>query len=127
MDFKNYKFWDIINKLGWETLCKNGVERPYNTTKEILNEITDGDARWQNEISRTAKSYRAILEDKLRESSLEKYGNRYVFPSVSDDTFWDLTAHVVGCGEDAYNNVMLHPETIETYLKEYVENFEYTF
>ena len=127
MDFDNYNFWDIINKLGWETLCLKGVDKPYNKTKEILDRITDGNKHWQYQISQTAKAYRVILEDKIREYSLKEYGDRYFFPSVSDDTFWDMTAHIVGCGEKTYNNVMSYPKMIETYFYEYVENFEYTF
>ena len=46
--------------------------------------------------------------------------------SVSDDGFWDLCAHIVGCGEKVYNKVLNNPKLILKF-HDYVENFEYVF
>lgn len=127
MDFKTYKFWDVIKELDWENACKGKYERPYITTHDRLKKLTNNDSMFQSYIETTARAYRNVLVEKLREYSLQKYGNRYTFPMVSDDSLWDLTAHIVGCGEHTYNRIMKHPEKISDYLDKYVENFEYTF
>ena len=120
-------FWYIIDKLGWRTLCKKGVKQPYTETKKILNEITNGDETFKKDILYYTKLYRKLLVEKISEYSIETYGDDHVFPAVSDDTYWDLTAHIVGCGKSTYDKVMEYPETLMEYLNEYVENFEYTF
>lgn len=128
MTIENYKFWDVIGEINWRGLCKDkNHNKPYDISKERLNQITNNNDTWKYQIEDTAKAYRLILEEKLHEYSLKKYNNRYKFPIVSNDTLWDLTAHIVGCGKEVYNSVMRYPQTIEDYLNEYVENFEYTF
>lgn len=127
IDKMKNKFWDIIEELDWKGACKE-TERPYIITRERFeNIIAKFDSTFGSEIENTAKAYRQILLVKLREYSFEKYDDRYVFPRVSDDSLWDLTAHIVGLGEKVYNNIMEHPEQIVDYLNEYQENFEYTF
>ena len=46
---------------------------------------------------------------------------------LSDDSFWDLTSHIVGLGKDVYISVLKEPKTIENYLNSYKENFSYCF
>lgn len=46
---------------------------------------------------------------------------------LSDDGFWDFTAHVVGMGEVMYTYVYDHPEVVLLMQKDYQENFEYGF
>lgn len=127
MTHKDFNFWEVVEKLGWKQKCKEGIDRPYEETAKVLKEIVGSDAMLGTEISKTARAYRTVLVDKIREYSLKEYGNRYKFPRVGDDTFWDLTAHVVGCGKNDYERVFNDPKLIENYLRSYKENFEYTF
>ena len=50
-----------------------------------------------------------------------------VFPSVSDDGLWDLTAHIVGLGKEVYYKVVNDPVLIVNYKDDCVENFGYAF
>lgn len=120
-------FWDVVEKINWEWLCKN-TSKPHVKGKEILKGLKLTDKRL-NKLKETAQSYRRILENAVEEYSQKKYGNRHSWPHVSDDSFWDLTAHVVGLGENIYNDILAHPEKINTFVDNhsYKENFEYCF
>ena len=127
MDFKTYNFWDIIKELDWVNLCKDETKKPYIQARIKLDKIVGNNDRWLSEIKSTVVAYRRILQEKLREYSLKVYGERYIFPSISDDSLWDLTAHIVGCGKEDYEYVMNDPAYVLCYLDTYKENFEYTF
>ena len=125
---ENYTFWDIVEKINWEWLCKQEGIRPYKKAHEILVNLGYDDHRIY-EIGQTAKSFRGVLKNAIEEYSLKKYGHRHKFPHVSDDSFWDLTAHIVGLGENVYNDILAYPEKIKEYADthNYTENFEYSF
>lgn len=130
---KTYDFWNIIWQLNWKKecdKCSSREDRPYVITYEKLKELCDGDEILMGSIGDTARAYRKVLQDKIQQYSLDNFGSRWKYPSVSDDSFWDLTAHIVGCGKDAYEKACNHPETIvNDYIDNhnYKENFEYTF
>ena len=124
-----YDFWNIIEQLDWKGKCVS-EDRPYNVTKQQLVDICHKDVILVNDIAETARAYRRVLADKIQQYSLDNFNNRYKYPLISDDSFWDLTAHIVGCGKEAYEKACNHPETIaRDYVDNhnYKENFEYTF
>ena len=126
--YDKYTFWDIVEKINWEWLCKQEGIKPYDKAHEILINLGYDDNRIA-EIGKTAKAYRVILQNAIREYSQKEYGKRYSFPHVSDDSFWDLTAHIVGLGENVYRDILANPQKIKTYADTYnfTENFEYSF
>ena len=132
MNIGNDRFWQIVDKLDWESLCKveNGKlrkEKAFQNFKEL--DLTPLNIEGFHQV---AIACRKVLQDKVEEYSLLKFGDRHKFPnnsgvlSVSDDGFWDLCAHIVGLGKKAYENVCENPEKILEYSN-YVENFEYLF
>lgn len=128
---REYTFWDIVEEINWQWLINNDRDWPYADGKKklIALGLTDYEISSFHDI---AVSYRKILQNSIREYSMKEYGNRYQFISsmgVSDDSFWDLTAHIVGLGESVYNDILMHPEKIKDYAKnhKYKENFEYCF
>lgn len=125
---EKYTFWDIVEKINWEWLCKQKGIKPYDKAHEILINLGYDDRRIA-EIGKTAKSYRIILQNAIREYSQKEYGKRYSFPYVGDDSFWDLTAHIVGLGEYVYKDILANPQKIKEYADtyNYTENFEYSF
>lgn len=127
-EIDNYTFWDIVEKINWEWLCKQNGIKPYDKAHEILISLGYDDCRIA-EIGSTAKAYRNVLQNAIRDYSQKEFGKRYSFPYIGDDSFWDLTAHIVGLGENVYNDILEHPEKIKEYVDSYnyKENFEYSF
>lgn len=124
-------FWELVKELDWPNMCKLQNKKRYSLAQEIFKKmkLTNDDII---EAKHYAKAFREILQDKVKEYSLLKYGDKYAFLnnskvlSVSDDGFWDLCAHIVGCGEKVYNKVLNNPKLILKF-PDYVENFEYVF
>lgn len=138
-------FWKIVRLIDWKGICdKHKHQRkpsPSDIGKKKLKEILGPEylspkIRHLHDI---AVSYRRVLQDKIRDYSREKFGDPYAFPnnsgrlSVSDDGFWDLAAHIVGCGKEAYMKAATDPATIvddygtDNGCGDYTENFEYIF
>lgn len=132
MNIRNDKFWEIVKALDWKDLCKveNGKlrkEKAFQTFKELG--LTPLNVEGFHQF---AVACRKVLQDKVEEYSLLKFGDRHEFPNnsgvinVGDDGFWDLCAHIVGLGDKIYEDVCKNPEKILNY-SDYVENFEYLF
>lgn len=120
--------WDVIHYINWYNTCKC-TSRSENDHVDICKEnlfelgISNNDKlKLQDFVHR----HRLALENVLRGFSLGKYRD-YSFPGVSDDSLWDLTAHIVGCGQCTYELIMRNPEVISYFMKGYRENFEYVF
>ena len=180
LDRYNYEFWDVIGRIGWSGICREGLSRPYDVARSRLDSLFTGnmdeyrsglsecldkdgsrifsDVEVENlclvefyhqdferrcvmdELRRKAAGYREVLCDAIESYSLSKFGDRSAFPNNSgrlfvgsDDGFFDLTAHIVGCGKAAYYKALNDPSTIvEDYVDDegrstYVENFLYVF
>ena len=56
-------------------------------------------------------------------------GDRHYYYGVSDDSFWDLKAHIIGLGEGFYNMVLASPHVAKDLADagDYKENFGYIF
>lgn len=117
VDYVNWK--EMINEKNFIDLCRDKLRNKYSL-KKIL------------EFGKMARKLREYLKSSIENYSLEKFGDKYAFPnnsnvlSVSDDGFWDLTAHIVGLGRADYYECLRNTENILNYPK-YRENFEYIF
>lgn len=114
------KMWTIIFNIGWgvKTLDHKRLKmdlRDIYTEKEI-SRIKEFAVYKRKELGIVLTNYR-------------KNNNLGNYFGVSDDGFWDLTAHIVGFGEERYNSVIDNPEIArEISLNNmYKENFEYIF
>lgn len=125
------KFWKLVEELDWANTCRLDSKSRDAFAQEVfkkMNMTSDDIIMAKN----YAKALREILQDKIEEYSLLKYGDKYAFPnnsgviSVGDDGFWDLCAHIVGLGKDVYEQACKNPEAILS-QPDYVENFEYLF
>ena len=70
------------------------------------------------------------LKDALEEYALDQVGSRHGYFNISDDSFHYLTTHIVGCGREAYEEAISHPDiVIAKYItpRKYGEGFEYVF
>lgn len=126
----------------FETLIIDGAaaKRSMFKKKEILH-LEDyfwqfvEEAAWQH-----SKNYRAIaarlslkygadqipLETIFRELQKELMNKLDQFElEVSDDSFDDLTAHIIGMGQEEYYRVLNEPEFAIAYRNSYVESFAY--
>lgn len=115
------KSWEIVDEMNWS------VNHDY---KKILAELNyKYDVMEIDDLRQFAVAKREELIKVLYAHALEKTGSQYSYYGVSDDGFWDLTAHIVGSGEDYYNEVMQDPEKAKVLAdsRKYVENFEYCF
>ena len=106
------EFWELVEKINWP----NKGHRNLGLTKY---EIKWGNF-WEWRL-------RNILQGVLRSVSYINTGHPYRWPMLSDDSFWDLTSHIVGLGKDVYISVLKDPKTIENYLDTYKENLSYCF
>lgn len=114
------RMWDIIIDLGW------GVK----STNYKLIRLSIYDRYSEKEINKLAefsKFKRKELQNRLKE--YEKQIGIPSYYNISDDGFWDLSAHIVGLGKEWYYLVMKNPEIAKDISDNhmYVENFEYIF
>ena len=114
-------YWKIINQCNW------GMDFDCDRIKDFLiNYYTKSERRELHDFCRKKikKLYRTF-----EKYSLEKFGDKYSNFYVSDDGMSDLTAHIVGLGEEEYNKVIKNPELARKRAKnrEYKENFMYSF
>lgn len=122
------EFWEMVDYVNWKEMityddfiekCRKKLNKKYN-----VYEI--------EKFYQIYKVLRTNLKETIERYSLYNFDNRYSFPNnsgvltVSDDGFWDLTAHIVGLGEKIYYKCMKNPEEILKY-GDYKENFGYIF
>ena len=136
-DYKTFKFWDVVKEIGWREACdmhhrnedvnaNDIAKRKFNKIKESFTDKTE-QFNFCSQVEKVYDDYRNVLVDAVHSYSAKKYGDRYVFPSVSDDGLWDLTAHIVGLGKEVYYKVVNDPVLIVNYKDDCVENFGYAF
>ena len=115
------EFWFMVKDAEWgmdvdiDAIGKR-LRKKYRKKKMELMQL-----RYEEKLSELAE----ILEDHAE----KKCGNRHGYYRVSDDSFWDLRAHIIGLGEDYYNGVVAYPEIAKVMADEhqYMENFGYIF
>ena len=103
------RFWEIVEGIGWGNLCL-----------EIKPDFEAASLRTAKSLSRQeANEFRTILDEKV--NIIAKLAEQRV--SLGDDSFGDLCHHVVGLGQDFYENTLADPDTLKT-LK-FRESFSY--
>ena len=112
--------WEIIGEIGW------GVKTvDYKHLRKIMDTVykSENDA-----LQSFVKEKREQLVKRLNEYA-ERVGSKRTYYGVSDDSFWDLTAHIVGLGRAKYNEVFAKPKIAKQMAadKAYKENFQYIF
>ena len=111
-------FWNLVEEIGWGTKTtdtkklKRTLRREYN--EEFINAMKDNAVR-----------QRRALATIMDEHALKETGSIASYWGVSDDSFWDLTAHIVGLGKEVYDFICKNPIYAKTI--KYKENFEYIF
>lgn len=122
--------WQIIDECDWKNLSKinkddsiyDDFEEAENKLKEKLKEkYTIKQLRMVNELIREK---RFKLQD-----ILESFTDDNSYFDVTDDSFYDLTTHIVGLGKKEYDKVCKDPELARkrSLNNDYRENFEYIF
>jgi hypothetical protein len=117
------KFWPIVDKINWGSRGIDDLEDCQKILKDLLSieEIKQMDDWYDDK--------RKKLCRKLEKHAKEKCGNKHGYYPVSDDGYWDLTAHIVGLGEAVYKENLKNPELAKTRAtkRDYQENFGYCF
>jgi Protein of unknown function (DUF4240) len=123
MKYTEDEIWKIILELDWKPSSK--TNRYHKTVKQKLMNDYIFDIE---EIKNFVKGKRKELQQFLREWRKEQK-TKIIYHFGSDDSFWDLTAHIVGLGKDFYEYILNNPKTASDMANErdYVENFEYSF
>ena len=113
---KDDYYWNLIEQINWKKISSEGdnyTDRicdflTSTLTKDVIDELSD------------------FIQDKYGFLiDLMQYGSYNL--KLSDDSTWDICAHVVGCGKEAFYEVAKNPSSIEKYKSEYKENFIYGF
>lgn len=123
MDNLEDRFWLLIDDIGWGTKTTNKEEIGRNLESSYSEEYLRA-FYW------FVKCKRHILVGKLNKHSFQQTGNPYSYYGVGDDSFWDLTAHIVGLGKETFNRIAYSdPEEAKTMADngDFTENFEYIF
>ena len=118
------EIWKIIDWLNWETAC------------EKENEKDDSTRPYRKLGIKLAKKYpENILE--IRDFVRKERKKLCYFLSnhgivSGNDSGWDLTAHIIGCGKKYIDDIKDKVKSgqlnqIKIYNIPYVENFQYTF
>lgn len=126
LNSKEY-YWNIITELDWKNVPINsgGTCDYLKLTKKLINKYP---LNIIDDLREFVKEKRKILCDKLNEYSISKIGTVNYY-GIGDDSFWDLTAHITGCGHKIYNKILENPEEAKIMAKNYnyIENFQYVF
>lgn len=114
------KMWEWVFDIGW------GVKNnDYKSIKNYL--INNFDEKDIYKLRDFCKYKRKVLKSVLED--YEKSIGATNYYRVSDDGFWDLTAHIVGLGKHWYYSVIKNPDIAQEIAINYMhkENFEYIF
>lgn len=113
---KKKTFWQVVKDIDW------GNRYDYKNVDPIPD---------IEENFRKAIKHRKRLQNAIKKHVKKNYdGHFWDFLRLGDDSFWDLTAHIVGLGYATYFKVLKNPELIKEYLSgpfKFQENFEYCF
>ena len=106
----------MIAKIGWGTKSVD-----YNKLRKKLNLLFPNH---RNILHSFVCAKKKILKAKLDEFA-DKNGNRRTYWGMGDDSFDDLTAHIIGLGKETYYKIMRNP-ILAKEIK-YKESFMYVF
>ena len=112
--------WEHIFNIGWGVKSLNYKE----LKKRISENYSDKEIKRIKEFAVfKRRELKKVLNDFEKNIGIPNYYN------VSDDGFWDLTAHIVGLGKERYNSVINDPVIAREIVinNMYRENFEYIF
>ena len=128
---ENKRFWYIVNEINWGELVRQyreikGIDRPQpHTIGGNICETLFDDVAEAKEFSELCKDFENNIENAVNDKGVKISG-------ISDDSWWDVKAHIVGLGEETYNFAVKHPEAIklmfidnDQFSFKYYENFEY--
>lgn len=105
--------WELIKNANWKS------DHNYERIKSFFkSQLSSEDF---NVLKEFVRNKRITLAEKFHEDWLSDPGIE-----VSDDGWWDLTADVVGRGEEFYNNVTAEKLVMMAARNDYEENFEYS-
>lgn len=114
------EYWKIIDELNWKGRCENNEHRPYEKIGKLISE------KYPYQILELCENTR---EEKYHLTTLLRKNN---IP-CGNDSGWDLTAHIIGCGkpylDETMNKICIGEYTNENIyqLIDYRENFQYSF
>lgn len=97
MRIEHYQFWKIIEEFEWGTKTTD--------YKLLSTKLKSGNYNWRT-IYEIFSEYKARLKNKI--CIWETENNKSL--GVGDDSFDDLTSHIIGLGKKEYDNVMANPE-----------------
>lgn len=111
-------YWSVIDSIGWGRTSTDhrqiSANLEYMYAPEFIDKLKGFVVKKRRDLQNRLKEYVAITPN----TKCNVWG-------ISDDQFYDVTAHIVGLGEQTYSDLYNHPELIPTY--NYKENFEYIF
>lgn len=120
------KYWSYIHQINWYKIAKNQdhILAQNNMIQTLLN--------LNLELEEMHDFYNWIV---TKRENLLMFIKGYLkgVPTIekdiylSDDTLWDLAAHIVGLGEAMYQYTMRDPSIIKLVYNDVLENFEYPF
>ena len=126
-------FWDLVKEIDWRNIC-----RKPSFIKAIQKKLKDS-------YPETLPAYHSkfyALTKALYDQLIRYANNRYdafgdgwrdfcteacgFSDALSSDQRWYICSHIVGCGKEHYDRVMLDPTRICDY-RDYKEGFGYCF
>lgn len=122
--------WQVIDECNWKELSKKGKYYFKNFEEleaELKEKLKAKYTEKQLKMIQTLLRNKVIeLQDILNNYPPAKNGDYY---EVSDDEFWDLSAHIVGLGKKEFDKICKNPELAKELAinGDYFENFEYIF
>lgn len=118
-------FWELVEQLNWKESCNKSLKFLQHKFRKICNDNSYV-MKYFNDCRR---GYLESLQNTLTEYQLKTYGNRCSneFFNGGDDSWDDLTNHIIGLGKDIYFDVLNNPENAKKYMDEYTESFAYCF
>lgn len=107
------EFWDLIDSYGYWTKTKNAGDIRADIQAKLSHEEV---ARLENVFHRLT----GILRERIV---------GMIAGTVSDDSFSDLTSHIIGMGSSEFEAVMLKPlkARVRALSYDYEEGFQYIF
>ena len=109
------KFWDFVDLADWKS------DGDYKRIERFIRDTySDQEIR---SIKRLYDKYLDDLNTKFEDDWLERNGGIGI--GVSDDSWWDLRADVIGRGKELYNNITAEQLKEMGESHDYKENFGY--
>ena len=121
MNEPSVNYWRILEFADWKN-CKD-YELIGRKFKQVFapETLDKAEAFYNSKLDELKR----ILEDYAE----KKTGDRNAYFGLSDDSFWDLRAHIIGLGEKTYQDVLQDPEIAKRMADQhdFKENFGYLF